>query len=245
MVDPIIKCVSRPRLFVRGQKACSDRTLTDNDKTAVAIGKAKSFRSEVAAFKRRRIIEEACRLFYERGYTGTTLDDIVAALNATKPLIYSHFKNKGELLYEICLTSTMQSLDVARAASEEGTPTERLVRIVRGIVRVTVQNQANLAVQIREEKQLASLEAEFIRNKQKELNGLIRKTLHDGVAQGEFTSEDPHLAALAIGGMVTWTYYWYRPNGRLSEDELAEGMGRVALQIAGSSALGFSGMSGP
>lgn len=198
-----------------------------------------SFRSEVAAFKRQRILEEACRLFYERGYAGTTLDDIAAALNATKPLIYSHFKGKGELLYAICLTSTVQSLEVATAVSKEsGRASDKLVRLVRGLVRVTIENQAMLAVQIREEKQLAPKEAAYIGAKQKTLHDLIRKVIEEGVAQGEFTTDDTNLAALSIGGMVTWTFYWYRAHGRLSAHDLADGMARNALRIAGTRLLG-------
>lgn len=207
--------------------------MTDYGKKA-ASRSAKTFRSEVAAFKRRRILEESCRLFYERGYAGTTLDDIAAALNATKPLIYAHFSNKGELLYEICLAATLGSLDaVETACAEGGTPSQRLLRMVHGMVKVVIQNQANLAVQIREEKQLPPAEAREIATKQKILDERIRRVLNEGVAAGEFKIDDPGLVGLCIAGMITWVFYWYRDHGRLSEEEIAEGVGRIASMIAG------------
>ena len=55
-------------------------------------------RDEILAYKRERILEEAVKLFYERGFTGTTLDDIAAELGVTKPFIYTHFRGKVELL---------------------------------------------------------------------------------------------------------------------------------------------------
>src|SRR5690606_26986847 len=130
---------------------------------------------------------------------GTTLDDIAAALNATKPLIYAHFENKNELLYEICLAVTKGSLEaVETACAEGGTPTEKLQRMTRGMVEVVIRNQANLAVQIREEKQLPPAQAREIANKQKVLDDRIRRVLQEGVTSGEFRVDDPALAGLAI-----------------------------------------------
>ena len=84
-------------------------------------------RDEILAYKRERILEEAVKLFYERGFTGTTLDDIAAELGVTKPFIYTHFRGKVELLAALCKPTIELSLDaVAKAAERPGTPTERL-----------------------------------------------------------------------------------------------------------------------
>ena len=58
--------------------------------------------------------------------------------------------------------------------------------------------------------------------------------LAEGAASGEFRLADPRLAALAIGGMVSWAYVWYRPNGRLALPELAEEMSALVLALAGA-----------
>ena len=55
-------------------------------------------REEISAYKRDRILEEAVKLFYERGFSGTTLDDIAGKLGVTKPFIYTHFRSKVESL---------------------------------------------------------------------------------------------------------------------------------------------------
>ena len=60
-------------------------------------------RDEIQAFKRERILQEAVSLFYERGFTGTTLDDIAHQLGVTKPFIYTHFRSKTDLLAAICV----------------------------------------------------------------------------------------------------------------------------------------------
>ena len=74
-------------------------------------------REEILAYKRERILEEAVKLFYERGFTGTTLDDIAAELGVTKPFIYTHFRSKTDLLAALCKPTIELSLDaVTRAA---------------------------------------------------------------------------------------------------------------------------------
>ena len=51
-------------------------------------------RDEVKGFKRDRILEAATQLFYERGFTGTTMQAVADRLQVTKPFIYSYFKDK-------------------------------------------------------------------------------------------------------------------------------------------------------
>jgi len=77
-------------------------------------------REEITAYKKERILEEAVKLFYERGFSGTTLDDIAGKLGVTKPFIYTHFRSKVELLEAICRPTIEMSLD-AIAKGPSGT----------------------------------------------------------------------------------------------------------------------------
>ena len=43
----------------------------------------------------------------------------------------------------------------------------------------------------------------------------LNELLESGVRSGDFRLADTSIAALAIGGIVSWAYVWYRPNGRL------------------------------
>ena len=55
--------------------------------------------------------------------------------------------------------------------------------------------------------------------------------LNEGVASGEFVVDDVQLTSLAIGGIVSWSYVWYRPNGRLTQAETAEGVADLVLAM--------------
>jgi AcrR family transcriptional regulator len=191
-------------------------------------------REEIQAYKRERILQEAVALFYARGFTATTLDDIAAELGVTKPFIYTHFRSKTELLAALCTPTIELSLAaVANAAKGPGTATDRLYRAVIDFAKVVLQRQANIAIFFREEKHLASEALGEITALRKRFDRVLSKLLADGVATGEFEVHDVNLAALAIGGMISWAYTWHRPNGRLSVDELCARMADLTLQMAG------------
>jgi AcrR family transcriptional regulator len=191
-------------------------------------------RDEILAYKRERILQEAVALFYARGFTGTTLDDIAAELGVTKPFIYTHFRSKTDLLAAICKPTIEMSMEaIANASKLPGTATERLRHAIIDFTRVVLQRQANIAIYFREEKSLAPDALAEIDALRKRFDQLLSKLLSDGVASGEFAIKDVKLAALALGGMISWAYTWHRPTGRLAMDEMCESMADLALQMAG------------
>ena len=192
-------------------------------------------REEILAYKRERILEEAVKLFYERGFTGTTLDDIAAELGVTKPFIYTHFRSKTDLLAAICTPTIVLSLDaVTNAATGAGSPTERLYRAIVDFTQVVLSRQANIAIYFREEKNLSPDALAEINALRKKFDRVLSKLLAEGVAAGEFDIKDVSLAALAIGGMISWAYTWHRPEGRLALDDMCERMADLSLQMVGA-----------
>jgi AcrR family transcriptional regulator len=195
----------------------------------------RAMREEILAYKRERILEEAVKLFYERGFTGTTLDDIAAELGVTKPFIYTHFRSKTELLAALCKPTIELSLGaVTQAASGPGSPTERLYRAIAGFTEVVLSRQANIAIYFREEKNLSPEALGEINGLRKKFDRVLSKLLAEGVAAGEFDVRDVSLTALAIGGMISWAYTWHRPEGRLAIDDMCERMAELALQMVGA-----------
>ncbi len=192
-------------------------------------------REEILAYKRERILEEAVKLFYERGFTGTTLDDIAAELGVTKPFIYTHFRSKTDLLAALCKPTIELSLQaVADAAKSPGSPTARLHRAIVDFTRVVLSRQPNIAIYFREEKNLAPDALVEINALRKKFDRVLSNLLTEGVGTGEFDIADVNLTALAIGGMISWAYTWHRPEGRLALDDMCQRMADLALQMVGA-----------
>jgi AcrR family transcriptional regulator len=191
-------------------------------------------KDEVAALKRERVIGAAVELFYERGYDNTTLDAVAERLGVTKPFIYSHFGSKVDLLAEICargIASSQVALDSVLGL--DATPTEKLALLSRRFVTAVLENQKHIAIFTREEKNL--METDFLRISamRREFDVKLTALLDAGIEAGEFAIEDARVASLAIGGMVSWAYVWYRPNGRLALPALSEQMAALILAMAG------------
>jgi hypothetical protein len=92
-------------------------------------------------------------------------------------------------------------------------------------------SQKHIAVFAREEKNLTRSEFERISDMRREFDRKLTGLLDRGVAKREFRPIDTRLVALAIGGMVSWSYVWYRSSGRLTLDQVAEQMASLILYM--------------
>jgi TetR/AcrR family transcriptional regulator, cholesterol catabolism regulator len=195
-----------------------------------------SIKSEVAALKRARILTAASELFYEQGYENTTLDAIGERLGVTKPFIYSHFSSKAEILAVICAQGISQSQDAMDSVLPlDLSPVEKLRELARRFVLAVLTSQMQIAIFTREEKHLSAEDFERINVMRRDFDKKLTTLLRLGVATGDFRLSDPHIAALSIGGMISWAYVWYRPNGRLSLEQVAEEMANLIMAMAGAS----------
>lgn len=193
-----------------------------------------TIRDELSALKRERTLGAAVDLFYEYGYENTTQDAVAERLGVTKPFIYANFGSKGELLAEICSRGIASALEVIDSVlAMRASPTESLTELSRRFVTAVLDNQKHIAIYTREEKNLAAEDARRIGEMRREFDSKLTKLLERGVASGEFHIRDARMAALSIGGMVSWAYVWYRPKGRLKLSEVAEHMTEFILALAG------------
>lgn len=193
-----------------------------------------SIRDEVAALKRERAVEAAAQLFYDLGYEQTTLEAVSHQLGVTKPFIYTHFKSKADLLAEICTRGVNAALAaIDQALALDATPTEQLRSLSRNFLLSVIDNQRNIAILTREEKNLEPKDFQRLSDLRRQFDRKLRALLELGCKQGEFHLTDANVAALAIGGLVSWAYVWYRPHGPLDRDALADEVAKLILAMAG------------
>jgi AcrR family transcriptional regulator len=199
-----------------------------------------ALRDELKHFKKERILEEAERLFYERGFRGTSLDAIAESLDMTKPFIYGAYERKLDILVDIYERAMNRALDAIRGAREAGgTPAEQLRRFAVTYTGVVIAHQAGTAVFFREEPSIPEEAVRRINDLKGAFDTELAALIVSGVEAGAFRVDDPRAATLAIGGMISWAYVWYRPGGRLTPDEIAAQMATYALRIVGASDAGY------
>lgn len=192
-------------------------------------------RNEVTALKRERTIAVAVELFYERGYENTSLDAVAEQMGVTKPFIYAHFTSKAELLAEICARGIGSALDALESVLVlPGSPSDRLREVGQRFVTAVLHSQRHIAIFSREEKNLTAADFTRISEMRREFDRKLVALLDEGVGSGEFNVPDTRMAALAIGGMISWAYVWYRPHGRLTLAETSEELTQLILRMVGA-----------
>ena len=189
-------------------------------------------RDEVTALKRARTIAAAVELFYENGYQNTTLEMVADRLGVTKPFIYAHFSSKTEILAEICsrgIASSIEAIDSVLPLRLS--PTEKIRLLGERFVAAVLGSQMHIAIFSREEKNLAAADLERIDDMRRAFDRKLSSLLRRGVETGEFDAASTRLAALAIGGMVSWAYVWYRPDGALTLEQVAAEMSHLIVRM--------------
>lgn len=207
------------------------RTQAPKSKSAEA-NPVEDIRDAVTRLKRERIISTAVDLFHNNGLGNTTLEAVAEKMNVTKPFIYSHFRSKNALLAEICSRGIRASLDVMdRIVASKGTATEKVQALAHDFMIAVLENQGHIAIYTREQKHLSREDSDAIDNMRREFDRKFCSLLNEGVATGEFVVADVQMASLAIGGIVSWSYVWYRPNGRLTQAETAEQISALVMAM--------------
>lgn len=191
-------------------------------------------REEVRAYKRSLIVREASKLFFERGYELTNVDEIAANLKVSKPFIYSLFPNKLAILQAVYAESGKRLLAKLQAeVARGGSPAERLESFIRVFVAENIEHQIASSIFLQEEKHLPADELARVREVEAAFDRLLADLIEAGVDAGEFEVDDARLASLAISGMVRWVHRWYRASGRLDRENIETAMARFGLNLVG------------
>lgn len=194
-----------------------------------------TLKEEVRQLKKERILEEAARLFHERGYHGTSLDAIAESLDMTKPFVYGVYARKLDILIDLKTRAVSKALEAIREArAGGGTPSSQLERYACSYTETLIANRAAVAVFFREAASVPAEELKRINTLKLRFDRELSALIADGVQAGEFHVDDPRMATFALDGMMNWAYHWYREGGRLSPGEIGRHMAAYALRVVGA-----------
>ena len=193
-------------------------------------GTAKRTRVDAAA-----IHDAALRLFADRGYAATTMDDLGAALGVRGPSLYKHVRSKQEVLSAL-MFGTMEALIVDQRAALEGggSPGTQLRRAVEAHIRFHASHRDEAFVGNNEIRSLESANREaFVELRSRYEQGL-RSIIDAGRRSGDFEVPEPQLASYAILDMGIGVATWFNPSGTHSVESLAYAYAEHALRIVGA-----------
>ncbi|HEU0191822.1 MAG TPA: TetR/AcrR family transcriptional regulator [Mycobacterium sp.] len=170
------------------------------------------------------LLAVAVTVFNERGYDGTSMENLAARLGITKSSIYHHVRGKSELL-QLAVDRALDALFAAarHPDSTTGPALDRLENLIRTSIHVLVDQLPYVTLLLR------------IRgNTPVERRALARRREFDHIVGGLVTEAceersirpnvDPELISRLIFGTVNSLTEWYKPSRGLSADELADAM---------------------
>jgi AcrR family transcriptional regulator len=170
------------------------------------------------------------QLFRDRGFDATSVSDIARALGLTKAGLYHHFDSKEALLFEIMMFGLDKVRDeVILPVRAIADPEERLRQLITRHARITTRGHGAVAHLQDEIRALPPPSRKQVEHRMRVYFDLVRGTLDELHAAGRLCDVDRTVATFSLIGMILWLPRWFRQDGRLTQDHVAENIANLAL----------------
>jgi len=184
--------------------------------------------------KREEILAVAEALFFERGYAQTTVADIVDALGVTKPYLYYYFNGKDDLFEQLCWRASVACLTAMHTEAGDARPAS--ARLQDGLHRLAAANLRHFRAGTFAYREAGALAPPFqarLRAMARVFHRELRDLLEQARDEGSVEFGNLTLTSHAIGSVVGFMYTWYKPGGPIAQDDMADEITRILMNIAG------------
>jgi len=185
----------------------------------------------VVTDRREQILQTAQKLFAEKGFRGTSLNDVAKQLGFRQQAVYHYFRSKEEILYELIDRAGQAIATSAQLTMDTDTPpADKLAEIVRNHVRQLLNNIDIFRIQFSELFKLRGDRADGLRRDMFAYVRDVADVIEAGQRAGTFVKVPPTTQALLILGMCNGITDWYGADQTpRSIDDIADYAARVAL----------------
>jgi AcrR family transcriptional regulator len=172
---------------------------------------------------REGILKSAARLFAAKGYPSTSIVDLAQACHSSRGALYHYFESKEQILLAILETHLETVLSELRAiGSPRQDANENLRALVRRLMLLNSQNQAEQITLLNETNQLDEAARARIAGQQREIVDLFVAALsrldgHERMAPGRRKAY-----GMMLLGALNYTYAWYDPQGPVTPEAYAD-----------------------
>ncbi|WP_299537618.1 TetR/AcrR family transcriptional regulator [uncultured Streptomyces sp.] len=179
-----------------------------------------------------RLLAAATRLFAEQGYDRTSVQEIVEAAGVTKGALYHYFGSKEDLLHEVYARVLRLQQERLDAVADLAAPVEeRLRRAAADVVVTTIENLDDASIFFRSMHQLSPEKNKQVRQERRRYHERFRALIEEGRRAGVFSDASP--ADLVVDyhfGSIHHLSTWYRPDGPLTKQEVADHLADLLLR---------------
>lgn len=181
-------------------------------------------------YGREEVVRTAVEAFNDVGYEAMSMNALAGRLGLTKSAIYHHISSKEEILKE----ATDRALDTLDAVVREcehsgGTARHKLHAVVRGTT-IALCHETPYVTLLLRLRGNSPVEVDAL-ERRRDFTGYLMELVEEAQAEGAVRADlDAHSVARLLFGMVNSLTEWYSPDGRLSPEELAQIIERLAFQ---------------
>ncbi len=179
----------------------------------------------------KEIIAAAAKLFKEKGYHATTIQDVADEVGMLKGSLYYHIRSKEELLYLVTKEPIRELIERQKKLKESQlSPRQKIVEFIRSHLKAFHDNYPHMFVFLQEKASLAEPVQAKVAGIDFRYETLLEAILREGVECGEFRPQlDLKMMAFSTLGMCNWMFKWYTKGGRMTIDEIAYHMAEIVL----------------
>jgi AcrR family transcriptional regulator len=181
------------------------------------------------------IRDAAVQLIARHGYEAVTMRQLAAEVGVQAAALYRYFPNKEDLLHTLMrehmelLASTWEN-----ARPDNDDPVARLTAFVANHIRFHVERRHATHVSNMELRSLSRDNLTNILKLRTAYEKELRIILRDGADAGVLEVDDTGLTAMAIIQMITGVIVWFRPDERLSVDQVTATYLAMTMRLTGA-----------
>jgi AcrR family transcriptional regulator len=173
--------------------------------------------------KKEQILEEAARLFQEKGYLATSMRDLAERVGLQVSSLYSHWGKKEEILQKICFDNARRFLEgMAAVESLEVTPTEKVKALISLHIKIATGDVTSVTIFNDEWRHLSEPYLTEFLGIRKEYERRFAKIIREGIDRGEFVSLNVTVALFTILTSLRWLHRWYSDKRGISVKSLEQ-----------------------
>ena len=183
---------------------------------------------KVISKRKQEILDRAQELFNQKGYVAASMRELADELHIKPASLYSHYKSKEEILWEIALRCAKEFHDaVLPLADQDMDPTNQLSKMIQTHVEVIIRNIDAAGIFFKEWEKLndpkRSSYAKLIQQYEEAFAGVIRK----GIDQEVFQAMPAKFATSMLLSSINWIQHWYKPRGKMKVSEIAKDLSEL------------------
>lgn len=193
-------------------------------------GKAIQSKDVQHELKRVAILATAAKLFNQKGFRETSLNDLADELRVTKPTLYYYIENKQDILFQCLLTAITQLLEKAEQIQKSNlSGVNKLNDFVHVFIAVFDDEfgrcLSHPGPEPLSEHYLSQITPFFLR-----LDAAMRNIIEGGIADGSLRNCNPKIATFTILGAISWMTRWYQIDGEMTSGEVSTEMASIFVR---------------